>query len=60
MEAITIFIGSILLLDIIFIGSILFVVAQALKKTGRSLKPVFVVGIILLLWLAERKLGGTL
>jgi len=51
MNDIIIFIGSILLLEIIFIGGILFVIAHALKKVGRSLKPVFVVGIILLLWL---------
>jgi len=51
MNDITIFIGSILFLEIIFIGAILFVLAQALKKTGRGLKSVFVVAIILLLWL---------
>jgi len=51
MNDITIFIGSILFLEIIFIGAILFVLADALKKTGRGLKTVFVVAIILLLWL---------
>ena len=51
MDAVTIYIGLILLLDIIFAGSVLGVLAHALKKTGRSLKPVFVVGIIFLLWL---------
>ncbi len=51
MDAVTIYIGLILLLDIIFAGSVLGVLAHALKETGRSLKPVFVVGIIFLLWL---------
>ncbi len=34
MNDITIFIGSIHFLEIIFIGAILFVLADALKKTG--------------------------
>ncbi len=51
MDAVTIYIGLILLLDIIFAGSVLGVLAHALKKTGKSLKAVFVVGIIYLLWL---------
>ena len=51
MNDIKIFIGLILFLEIIFIGVILFVLSQALKKTGRGLKTVFVVAIILLLWL---------
>ena len=51
MDAVTIYIGLILLLDIIFAGSVLGVLAHALKKTGKSLKAVFVVGIIFLLWL---------
>jgi hypothetical protein len=46
-----IFIASILFLEIIFITAILFVLSQALKKTGRGLKTVFVVAIILFLWL---------
>ena len=52
MNDITIFNSSILLLLIIFIGAILFVLAHALKKTRRSLKSVFVVAIIMLLWLS--------
>ncbi|MFV1975594.1 MAG: hypothetical protein ACC651_07570 [Candidatus Scalindua sp.] len=51
MDTVTIYIGLILLLNIIFTGSILVVLAHALKKTGRSLKPVFVAGSIILLWL---------
>ena len=52
MNDIIIYIGSILLLEIIFIGGILFVLAHALKKTRRGLMPVFVVGVVLLLWLS--------
>ena len=51
MNDVTIYIGSILLLEMVFIGVILFVLAHVFKKKGRSIKSVFVVGILLLLWL---------
>ncbi len=52
MNGITIYIISILLLELIFIGCITIVLARALKETKRGLMPVFVVGTILLLWLS--------
>ena len=52
MNDITFFNSLIILLSIFFIGAILFALVHALKKTRRSLKSVFVVGIIMLLWLS--------
>ena len=52
MSGITIYISSILLLEVLFIGGVLIVIGQALKKTGRTKKPVFVISIMLLLWLS--------
>ena len=52
MNDITFFNSLIILLSIFFIGAILFALVHALKKTRRSLKSVFVVAIIMLLWLS--------
>jgi len=53
MNAVTIFIGSIILLELILIGSILTILSNALKATGRNTKPVLLIGIIFLIWLTS-------
>jgi len=52
MSTVTIFIGAIILLELILIGSVLTILTNALKTTGRNTNPTLLIGIILIIWLA--------